>query len=132
MPQHNDGKYIGPETRALARGLVAIVWLYQGLWCKLMARCPSHAAVVGSLPQPIGNLAGPLLMIIGTLEVALAIWVVSGWRSRLAAAAQTVLLLVMNGGGLVWGRSAIPDPFSTVLNNVVLLALVWIVSDAHV
>jgi DoxX-like protein len=71
-------------------------------------------------------------MIIGTIEVALAIWVVSGWRSRLAAAAQTVLLLVMNGGGLVWGRSAIADPFSTVLNNVVLLALVWIVSDAHV
>ena len=58
-----------------------------------------------------------------------AIWVASGWRSRLAATAQTTLLILMNGGGLIWGRSAMTDPFSTVLNNVILLTLIWIVAD---
>jgi len=117
--------------RGLVRGAIAIVWLYQGLWCKLLAQCPSHAAVVGSLPQPFGTIAAPLLMIIGAMEVALAVWVIGGWQSRLAAAAQTALLIVMNSGGLIWGRSAIPDPASTVLNNVILLVLVWVVADAR-
>lgn len=105
------------------------MWLYQGLWCKLLARCPSHAVIVGSLPPPIGHMTGPLLMIIGALEVTLAVWVAGGWHSRLAALAQTTLLAMMNGGGLIWGRAAIADPFSTILNNVVLLTLVWIVAD---
>jgi len=117
--------------RGLARGAVAIVWLYQGLWCKLLAQCPSHAAIVGSLPQPFGTIAAPLVMIIGAVEVALALWVISGWQSRLAAAAQTTLLVVMNSGGLIWGRSAIPDPLNTVLSNVVLLVLVWTIADAR-
>jgi len=115
----------------MARAAVASVWLYQGLWCKLMARCPSHAAIVSALPQPFGTIATPLLITIGSFEVLLAIWVVSGWRSRVAAAAQTGLLLLMNGGGLIWGRSAIADPAGTVLDNVVLLTLVWIVADAR-
>ena len=29
---------------------VALVWLYQGLWCKLLARCPGHLAIVQAVP----------------------------------------------------------------------------------
>ena len=94
--------------RGLARGAVAIVWLYQGLWCKLLAQCPSHAAIVGSLPQPFATIAAPLVIVIGAVEVALAMWVISGWQSRLAAAAQTTLLVVMNSGGLIWGVRRFP------------------------
>jgi hypothetical protein len=129
VPQQNGGKYIGPRARACARGAVALVWLYQGLWCKLLARCPSHAVIVSPLPPPIGGAAALLLPILGAIELMFALWVASAWRSRLAAMAQTTLLILMNGGGLIWGRSAIADPFSTVLNNVILLTLVWIVAD---
>ena len=128
VTQQNGGKYIGPRMRAWARAAIASVWLYQGLWCKLLSRCPSHASIVSALPPPFGS-AALVLTIIGAIEVLFAIWVAIGWRSRLAATAQTTLLIVMNTGGLIWGRSEIADPFSTVLNNVVLLALVWIIAD---
>jgi uncharacterized membrane protein YphA (DoxX/SURF4 family) len=131
VPQQSDRKYIGPRTRSAARAAIAVVWLYQGLWCKLLARCPSHAAIVRALPPPVGSAAALVLTTIGAIEVILAIWVVSGWRSRSAAAAQTMLVIVMNAGGLVWGRSEMADPFGTVVNNVILLTLAWIVADAR-
>jgi hypothetical protein len=104
------------------------VWLYEGLWCKLLSGCPSHAVIVRSLPDPFPRIAGPLIMGIGTIEVALGLWVLSGWQRRLAAWAQTILLILMNGGGLVWGRGAIPDPAGVVIQNVVLLVLAWTIA----
>ncbi len=129
VAQQNSGKYIGTRTRVWARAAIASVWLYQGLWCKLLSRCPSHASIVSALPPPFGDAAALVLTMIGAIEVTFAIWVASGWRSRLAAMAQTMLLIVMNTGGLIWGRSAIADPFGTVLSNVILLTLIWIVAD---
>jgi uncharacterized membrane protein YphA (DoxX/SURF4 family) len=129
VPQQSGGKYIGGYARAVARVAIAGVWVYEGLWCKLLGGCPSHAAIVSALSRPFGNVAPLLLTVIGTVEVVLAVWVVSGWRSRLAAIAQTALLIVMNTGGLLWGRSSIADPATVVLNNIVLITLAWIVAD---
>jgi hypothetical protein len=42
-----------------------------------------------------------------------------------------VLLIGMNGAGLVFGRDAIADPGAMVTSNVVLLVLAWIVADAR-
>ncbi len=84
--------------------------------------------IVGSLPAPFGSRAGVVLMGIGVTEVALAGSVLSGWAARLAASAQTLLLLVMNGGGLIWGRASIADPAAAVVNNLVLLTLAWIIA----
>lgn len=109
---------------------MAIVWLYQGLWCKLLSGCPDHAAIVRSLPPPLGTHAGVVLAAIGAAEVAIAIWMLAGRRPRAAAIAQTLLLAAMNGGGLIWGRASMADPAATVLSNLVLLALVWVLADA--
>jgi uncharacterized membrane protein YphA (DoxX/SURF4 family) len=111
-----------------ARAAVALVWLYNGLWCKLLAQCPHHREVVAAVPVLWGMGAAVLLRSIGLVEVALAIWVLTGFRPRPAAAAQTALLILMNLGGLVWGRHAITDPVGLVVQNVAFLALVWTVA----
>ena len=115
----------------MARGAISLVWLYEGLWCKLLSGCPSHAVIVRSLPDPVSRVAGPLLVGIGTFEVALGLWVLSGRQRRPAAWAQTIVLILMNGGGLVWGRDAIPDPAHVVIQNVVLLVLAWTIANDH-
>jgi hypothetical protein len=51
--------------------------------------------------------------------------VISRRAPRLAAAAQTGLLLGMNAGGLIWGRRHIPAPRGLVAENLAFLALVW-------
>jgi AbrB family looped-hinge helix DNA binding protein len=34
----------------MPRLAVALVWLYQGLWCKVLGRCPGHRAIVEAVP----------------------------------------------------------------------------------
>jgi hypothetical protein len=62
---------------------------------------------------------------VGTVEIALAAWVLSGRAPRSAAAAQTALLGAMNGGGLLFSRGSIAEPANMVTQNLALVALIW-------
>ena len=76
----------------LGRLAVALVWLWQGLWLKVIRPDPRHTAVAASA---LGLAEGPArtaLAVIGLAETALALWVLAGDRARLAALAQTCLL----------------------------------------
>jgi SAM-dependent methyltransferase/uncharacterized membrane protein YphA (DoxX/SURF4 family) len=112
----------------MPRLAVALVWLYQGLWCKLLGRCPGHRAIVQAVPGLSGVTGTAVLLGLGTIETGLAVWVLSGWRPRWAAAAQTLLLVGMNGGGLLWGREHIADAGAMITQNLAFLTLVWLVA----
>ncbi len=112
----------------MPRLAVALVWLYQGLWCKLLGRCPGHRAIVQAVPGLAGRAGTAVLLGLGTIETGLAVWVLSGWRPRWAAAAQTLLLVGMNGGGLLWGRGHIADAGAMITQNLAFLTLAWLVA----
>ena len=107
---------------------VALVWLYHGLWCKLLRGCPGQAAIVDAVPGLAGAPAAAALLALGLLETGLAIWVVSGRAPWRAALTQTVLLVAMNGGGLAWGRAHIAEPGAMIVQNIAFVALVWLVA----
>jgi uncharacterized membrane protein YphA (DoxX/SURF4 family) len=112
----------------IPRLAVALVWLYQGLWCKLLGGCPGHEAIVDAVPW-LGEGGGAALLYgLGAFETGLALWVLSGWRPRAAALVQTALLVGMNGGGLLWGREHIADPGAMITQNLAFLTLAWIVA----
>ncbi|HEX9941149.1 MAG TPA: DUF3419 family protein [Thermoanaerobaculia bacterium] len=112
----------------MPRLAVALVWLYQGLWCKVLGRCSGHQAIVQAVPGLSGRAGAIVLAGLGMIETGLAVWVLSGSRPRLAAAAQTLLLVAMNGGGLLWGREHIADPGAMITQNLAFLTLVWLVA----
>jgi uncharacterized membrane protein YphA (DoxX/SURF4 family) len=112
----------------VSRLAVALVWLYQGLWCKVLGRCPGHQAIVEAVPGLDHRTAAAALAGLGLIEVGLAAWVLSGWRPRAAATAQTLLLVGMNGGGLLWGREHIADPGAMIVQNLAFLTLAWVVA----
>jgi len=112
----------------LTRIAVAGVWLYEGLWCKLLGGVPLQLDVVDAVPFFGRRSAAWLLRAIGIVECALAVWVLSGWRPFVAAAAQTALLVGMNSGGLLWARRIIPDPGGMVVKNFAFLVLAWVVA----
>jgi hypothetical protein len=114
-------------SRRFARAAVALVWLYNGAWCKLLRRCPGHVTIV-SAAFGEGGLATAALMGLGAVETGLAIWVLSRRSPRLAALVQTVLLVAMNAAGLTFGRDAIADPGELIVGNLAFLALVWVVA----
>jgi uncharacterized membrane protein YphA (DoxX/SURF4 family) len=111
--------------RALARLAIAAVWLYQGGWCKLVAPNERHLRIVADLPGVGPAHARKVLALVGGAEVALAAWVLTGRAPRSAAAAQTVLLSAMNGGGLFFSRGTIAEPANMVTQNLALVALIW-------
>lgn len=111
---------------AVLRCAVAAVWLYEGLWCKLLGGMARQMDVVMSVPK-LGPIAGrQFLMALGVVEVLLAAWVVSGISPGACAVAQVVLLIGLNANGLLWARHIIHDPAGMVIKNAAFLVLAWV------
>ena len=117
-----------PGETALITGRVAIalVWLYQGFWCKLLGKVPRHARVVEASPLFTTRGARWFLFALGCLETLLGLWVLRGGYATIGAASQIVLLIGMNAGGVLWARSIIPDPVGMLFHNFVFCVLIWI------
>jgi uncharacterized membrane protein YphA (DoxX/SURF4 family) len=115
--------------RRFPAAAVAGVWLYHGLWCKLLGGCPEQVDVVAAVPWFGGRLAKPVLRSVGVIETVLAVWVVSGRRPRGAAALGTALVAGMNAGGLTFGRRHVPAAKTMIAENIAFLALAWLAAE---
>jgi uncharacterized membrane protein YphA (DoxX/SURF4 family) len=113
----------------LIRTSIALVWLYQGLWCKLLNGVPRHEAVVGAVPFIGPAAARSVLIVLGLAECCIAVWVLSGKRMRHAAITQTALLIGMNAAGMIWASRFIPDPGSMIVQNFAFLVLIWTAAE---
>ena len=110
----------------LIHGAVAAVWLYEGLWCKLLGRERRQLQVVEAVPYFGPRIGALFLTTLGLVEISLAIWVLSGIAPALCALTQTLLLATLNTCGLVWARHIIHDPGGMVVKNFAFLVLVWV------
>src|ERR1044071_3134707 len=89
--------------------LIALVWLVNGLLCKVLALVPRHQRIVARI---LGEKHSAMrTKIIGASEVVMALWIVSGIRPTLNAIMQIVIIAVMNvmefvlaHDLLLWGR----------------------------
>lgn len=111
---------------AVIRTSVAAVWLYEGLWCKILGRVRSQVDVVSAVPQLGARFAESFLKLLGVLEVALAGWAISGVAPGTCAIAQTAVLVTLNVNGLIWARHVIHEPLGMVVKNAAFLVLVWV------
>jgi uncharacterized membrane protein YphA (DoxX/SURF4 family) len=74
--------------------LIATVWLVNGLVCKVLGLVPRHQQIVARI---LGDeYAQAITIMIGLGEVLLAIWILTGIRSRICAVIQIALVLLMN------------------------------------
>ncbi len=89
--------------------LIAAVWLANGLFCKVLNFVPRHQQIVAR----ILGIDHALLFtkLIGVLEIAMAVWIISGFKSRLNAMVQVIVIGTMNSiefvlapDLLLWGR----------------------------
>lgn len=74
--------------------LIALVWLLNGLICKVFNLIPRHQEIVETILQ-LDN-GRPLTIAIGLAETLMAVWIVSGFRSRLNAVLQIIVIATMN------------------------------------
>jgi len=108
---------------------VAAVWLYECLWCKVLARSPHQFEVVEQVPFLAPSTSHALLRVLGVVETALAVWVLAAWQPIAAAAVQTALLVGLNSAGIYFSRQRIPDPAGMVVKNAAFLMLAWVTAS---
>lgn len=113
----------------LIRASIALVWLYQGLCCKVLGWNSQQNALVAGVPFIGAVAARTVLIALGLIECSIAAWVLSGKRLRRAAFAQTALIIAMNAGGIIWAWRLIPDVGSMLVQNFAFLVLVWIAAE---
>lgn len=108
------------------RSSVAAVWLYEGLWCKLMGRMRSQREMVRAVPRLGPRFGLPFLMTLGVVEVALAAWVMWGFAPGACAIVETALVVALNASGLVLARRFINDAPGMIVKNLAFLLLAWV------
>lgn len=113
-------------TSLVIRSAVAGVWLYEGLWCKLLGREARQVEIVANVPFLSPGLARGFIKVLGLVEVGLGVWALSGVMPVLCALAQTVLLVALNTNGILWSRGLIHDPAGMVIKNFAFLVLAWV------
>ncbi|HKV25313.1 MAG TPA: DoxX-like family protein [Candidatus Acidoferrum sp.] len=110
----------------LIRASIALVWLYEGLWCKILGGVKLQVEVVQAVPRLGPRFGAAFLKLLGLLEIAIAVWVISGFAPAACAIVQTALLLALNANGLLWARHIIHEPAGMVIKNLAFLVLVWV------
>jgi uncharacterized membrane protein len=118
-----------PPT-GLLQSAVAAVWLYEGLWCKVLGRSRHEFEVVEQVPFLAPATAHALLRVLGVVETALGAWILAGWQPIAAAIAQTALLVALNTAGIYFSRHRIPDPAGMLVKNAAFLVLAWVTAGA--
>lgn len=89
--------------------IIATVWLVNGLFCKVLNIVPRHEQIVAKI---LGNgHSRPLTILIGLVEIVMAIWVLIKFKSKLNAIVQMTVVATMNiiefivvPDLLLWGR----------------------------
>lgn len=87
----------------------ALVWAINGLVCKVLNLVPRHQQIVGRI---LGTeYQQPLTIAIGIAETLMAVWILTGFKSKWNAILQVIIVLVMNlleftlvPDLLLWGR----------------------------
>ena len=91
MPEKNSSK-VG--IRTILTIAIALVWLINGLFCKLLNLVPRHQLIVSRI---LGEeYSGIATKAIGISEVLMFIWILSRIRSRLCAITQILVVAIMN------------------------------------
>lgn len=84
----------GPAIHNFLKICIAAIWLANGLFCKVLNLVPRHQQIVSEILGP-GH-ARLFTVAIGVSEILMAIWIVSGIKSRLNAIVQIVIIATMN------------------------------------
>lgn len=111
------------SLHSAARFLIAAVWIFHGLFSKLLGGIPRHEIIVARI---LGEgFARPATLMIGLLEIGLGLWVLTGRKRVLCAATQTLAITSMNTLEIFLARDLLISAPGMVALNAAFLACVW-------
>jgi len=103
--------------------LIGSVWVFHGLFSKILGGIPRHQAIVGRV---LGNEhAASATLTVGIGEVALGLWVFSRIWRRGSALVQTLALVAMNTLEILLAKDLLVSALGMVTLNLLFLSVVW-------
>lgn len=89
---------------------IATIWIVNGLFCKVLNIVPRHQQIVSKILETEHSRS--LTIAIGISEMFMAVWILSGIKSRLNAITQILIIAAMNTlefifvpDLLLWGKA---------------------------
>ena len=89
---------------------IAVVWLINGLFCKVLDLVPRHQEIVEKILNT--DNARSLTVLIGLAETGMAVWILTGIWQRVNSILQIIIIAVMNilefflaTDLLLWGKA---------------------------
>ena len=107
-----------------AQVLIGSVWVFHGLYSKILNGIPRHRLIVGRILGEAN--AGLATKVIGLLEVLLGVWVFIGWQPVMCAVIQTAALVSMNTLEIILAGELLISAVGMVILNLGFLSLVWL------
>ena len=106
-----------------AQILIGSVWIFHGLYSKLLRGIPRHRAIVARL---LGEARADVATnVIGVGEILLGVWVFTGWQRIPCAAVQTLALISMNALEIALASDLLISAIGMVALNIGLLMMIW-------
>jgi hypothetical protein len=111
------------SVHALAQIMIGSVWVFHGLYSKILNGIPRHRLIVGKI---LGVTRAPVATrAIGALEFLLGVWAFSGWQPLWCASIQTVAIVAMNTFEILLARELLISAIGMLVLNCGFLSLVW-------
>lgn len=112
-----------PWLLLAAQGVIGAVWIFHGLYSKLLNGIPRHRQIVARI---LGERhAGLATAVIGIGEIIVGLWALTGWERVLCASAQTAALVAMNTIEIAMAADLLVSAVGMVLLNGTFLTLIW-------
>jgi len=107
----------------LAQIVIGSVWVFHGLYSKMLNGIPRHRLIVGKI---LGNERAQFATrIIGALEILLGVWAFTGWQPVWCASIQTAAIIAMNLLEILLARELLISAIGMLILNFGFLSLVW-------
>lgn len=81
---------------------IAMIWLINGLYCKLLNQVPRHQQIVARITGD--DYADILTRVIGVSEILMSVWIISRIRHKLNAVVQITIIAIMNFIEFIYAR----------------------------
>jgi hypothetical protein len=110
-------------VHAVAQLAIGSVWVFHGVYSKLLNGIPRHRLIVGKILG--AERAQIATRIVGTLELLLGVWVFTGRQTVACAAIQTAAIIAMNSLEILLARELLISAIGMPILNLGFLSLVW-------
>jgi hypothetical protein len=115
--------HVSVRTRTLLTVVIGSVWIFHGLYSKVLDGIPRHRLIVARVLGE--DHARGATVTVGVCEVLVGCWAFSRWNRPACAAVQTLAIAVMNTLEIVYANDLLVWAAGMVVLNLGFLCLVW-------